>query len=209
VGLGAGTLAAYGRPGDYFRYYEINPDVVKLSSGSQPVFTYLRDSPARVDVELGDARLLLEREAAQGDVQRFDVLVLDAFAGGAVPVHLLTREAFETYWQHLDSDSGIIAVNITSPHIDLSPVLQGETAYLHLDSLTYVDTPAFPCKTSRWVLLARNPAALNVPGLNPAPLLAKRQIPPRLWTDDYSDIFRLERTYRIMSVHFHHRRAGS
>ena len=112
VGLGAGTLAAYGRPGDYFRYYEINPDVVKLSSGPQPVFTYLRDSAAHVDVELGDARLLLERELAKGEIQKFDVLVLDAFSGDAIPVHLLTREAFETYWQHLDPD----AWNHRSPH---------------------------------------------------------------------------------------------
>jgi len=87
VGLGAGTLAAYGRPGDYFRYYEINPEVVRLSSGPQPVFTYLRDSDARVDVELGDARLLLEKELAKGDIQKFDVLVLDAFSGDAIPVH--------------------------------------------------------------------------------------------------------------------------
>jgi len=197
VGLGAGTLATYGQPGDYFRYYEINPDVVKLSSGPQPVFTYLRDSAARVDVELGDARLLLERELAKGEIQKFDVLVLDAFAGGTVPVHLLTREAFDTYWQHLDPDGGIIAVNITSGHIDLSPVLQGASAYFHAASIVDDDASEFPCKNSRWVLLTRTSGALNIQGLEQTALSARMQIPPRLWTDDYSDIFRLERYFRF------------
>ncbi|MFZ1130501.1 MAG: hypothetical protein WCA97_11620 [Terriglobales bacterium] len=93
--MGAGTLAAYGRHGDYFRYYEINPAVIDLSSGSNPVFTYLRDSDARIDTVQGDARRLLEQETARGENQRFDVLVVDAFSGDAIPVHLLTREAFE------------------------------------------------------------------------------------------------------------------
>lgn len=203
VGLGAGTLATYGQPGDYFRYYEINPDVVKLSSGPQPVFTYIRDSAARIDVELGDARLLLERELEKAEIQKFDVLVLDAFAGGTVPVHLLTREAFDTYWQHLDPD-GIIAVNITSGHIDLSPVLQGATAYFHAASIVAVDASAFPCKNSRWVLLARNAGALNIKGLEQTALSTRMRLPPRLWTDDYSDIFRLERYFNLASFHSFH-----
>lgn len=188
VGLGAGTLAAYGRPGDYFRYYEINPDVVQLSAGPKPVFTYLRDSAAHVDVELGDARLLLEQELAHGQPQKFDVLVLDAFSGDAIPVHLLTREAFETYWQHLDPDHGIIAVHISSRHINLFPVLQGTVAYFHADSVTDVNTADDPFTTSCWVFLARNPGDLNIPGL---PHAAPMPFAPRLWTDDYSDIFRL------------------
>ena len=191
VGLGAGTLAAYGRPGDYFRYYEIDPAVVKLSSGPQPVFTYLRDSAAQVDVELGDARLLLEQELTKGEIQKFDVLVLDAFSGDAIPVHLLTQEAFETYWQHLDPNDGIIAVHASSRHINLFPVLQGLCAYFHADAaIVDVNTAQDPFETSYWVLLARHPGALNIPGLPPS---GQMQIPPRLWTDDYSDIFRLIR----------------
>jgi hypothetical protein len=193
VGLGAGTLAAYGRPGDYFRYYEIDPEVVKLSSGPEPVFTYVRDSSARVDVELGDARLLLERELAKGEIQKFDVLILDAFSGDAIPVHLLTREAFETYWQHLDPDDGVIAVHVSSRHINLFPVLQGLSAYFHADSVIDVNNGEDPFKTSYWVLLTRHPGALNIQGLETTPLPAEMQIPPRLWTDDYSDIFRLIR----------------
>jgi len=104
VGLGTGTLATYGQPGDYFRYNEINPDVVKLSMGPQPVFTYFRDSGTRIDVDLGDGRLLLERERAKKEIHKFDVLVLDAFAGSTVLVHLLTREAFDTYSQHLEGE---------------------------------------------------------------------------------------------------------
>ncbi len=192
VGLGVGTLAAYGRPGDYFRYYEINPEVVKLSSGPQPVFTYLRDSAARIDVELGDARLLLERELARGDKQRFDVLILDALAGNAIPVHLLTREAFETYWQHLDPDDGIIAVHISSRHVNLFPVLQGASAYFHADCVMNVNTAIIdPLNTSYWVFLARRPGALDIQGLEQNRPRAEMQIPPLLWTDDYSDIFRL------------------
>jgi hypothetical protein len=119
------------------------------------------------------------------------------FAGGTVPVHLLTREAFDTYWQHLDPDGGIIAVNITSGHIDLSPVLQGATAYFHAASIVDDDASAFPCKNSRWVLLARTTGALNIQGLEQTSLSTQMRIPPRLWTDDYSDIFRLERYFRF------------
>jgi hypothetical protein len=191
VGLGAGALAAYGRPGDHFRYYEINPEVVKLSSGSQPVFTYLRDSAAHVDVEVGDGRLLLERELSEGQAQKFDVLVLDAFSGDAVPVHLLTKEAFDTYWRHLDADRGIIAVHVTSRHVNLLPVLEGASEYFHAD-VVFVRKPAkYPYQPSTWVLLARSPGALKIPGLQQTPLPSQREISPRLWMDDYSDIFRL------------------
>ena len=181
----------YGQPGDYFRFYEINPEVVNLSLGPQPVFTYLRDSVAHVDVELGDARLLLEKELAKGQVQKFDVIVLDAFTGDAIPVHLLTREAFETYWKFLDPDRGIIAVHVSSRHVNLVPVLQGASAYFHAESVFDDDRDAkYPFEHSVWVLLARHPEALNIPGLENTPPPATK-IPPRLWTDDYSAILRL------------------
>ena len=204
VGLGAGTLATYGQKGDYFRYYEIDPDIVKLSFGAQPVFSFLRNSAARIDVELGDARMLLERELANGEKQNFDVLVLDAFAGGTVPVHLLTREAFETYWQHMDP-RGIIAVNITSGHIDLSPVLEGASSYFHTDLAIDVDEASYPAHSSKWVLLAKEPAELDLPGLGKDSVLSETRLPPRLWTDDYSDILRLEHSFRFFSLHIPHR----
>ncbi len=191
VGLGAGTLAAYGRPGDYFRYYEINPQVVDLSATAQPVFTYVRDSAARVDIEQGDARLLLESETAHGEAQHFDVLVLDAFSGDAVPVHLLTREAFDTYWQQLNPQNGIIAVHVSSRHIDLLPVLEGLTEYSHGYSLVRFTDGSYPFLESLWVFIARHPEDIHIDGLLPSPPPFRNSIPPRLWTDDYSDVFRL------------------
>ena len=110
VGLGVGTLAAYGQPGDYFRFYEINPDVPRIS-GSE-FFSYLRDSSARVGVVLGDARLSMETDLERHEPQQFDVLAVDAFSGEAIPVHLLTKEAFEIYLQHLRKPDGVLAVNI-------------------------------------------------------------------------------------------------
>src|SRR5260370_29224485 len=101
VGMGAGTLAVIGQPGDVYRFYEINPDVYRFSSGLRPYFTFLQDSPARIEVVLGDARISLEREAARGAAQKFDVLVLDAFSSDAIPVHLFTRAALRVYLHHL------------------------------------------------------------------------------------------------------------
>jgi hypothetical protein len=104
---------------------------------------------------------------------------------------IVTQEAFETYWQHLDRNDGIIAVHASSRHINLFPVLQGLCAYFHADAaIVDVNTAQDPFETSYWVLLARHPGALNIPGLPPS---GQMQIPPRLWTDDYSDIFRLIR----------------
>jgi len=191
VGLGAGALAAYGRPGDYFRYYEINPQVIDLSRGPRPVFTYVRDSAAKVDMELGDARLLLQQEAARGESQRFDVLVLDAFSGDAVPVHLLTREAFDIYAQHLRDDNAIIALHLSSRHINLLPVVEGLREYTHTYSLVKFTDGRYPFLESLWVFLAKRPEALQIPNLFPALPPDMPAASPRLWTDDYSDIFRL------------------
>src|SRR5207248_4401523 len=116
VGPGAGTLAAYGRAGDVFRFYDINSGVVELARSE---FTFLKDSPAKVEVALGDARLSLERERPQN----FDVLALDAFSSDAIPVHLLTVEAFKTYLRHL-KPGGVLAVHISNRYLDLVPVVQ-------------------------------------------------------------------------------------
>ena len=191
VGLGAGTLAAYGRTGDYFRYYEINPDIVKLSTTDQPVFTYIRNSEAHIDIEEGDARLLLENELSHGQRQQFDALVLDAFSGDAVPVHLLTREAFDIYWRHLDPAHGMIAIHVSSRHINLLPVLEGLRAHYQAYSLVRFNDGSYPFLENLWVFLARQPEDLQVEGLFPNPPPFKQSIAPRLWTDDYSDIFRL------------------
>ena len=122
LGLGVGTLAAYGRSGDVYRFYEINPLVLRLANGQGGYFSFLRDSAADVRVVPGDARISLERELAAGERQRFDVLVLDTFNSDAIPVHLITREAFAVYLEHL-SPEGVIAAHISNQHLDLTPVL--------------------------------------------------------------------------------------
>jgi len=191
VGLGAGTLAVYGIPGDYFRYYEINPEIIKLSAGAEPAFTYIRDSAAQVDVEPGDARLVLEKEAGQGELQSFDVLVLDAFSGDAVPVHLLTTEAFDTYWRQVKSPGGVIAIHVSSRHINLLPVLQAVTEHYHAASLVRFAYASYPFLDNLWVFVARQPEDLHIDGLLPNPPPFEGSVAPRLWTDDYSDILHL------------------
>jgi hypothetical protein len=191
VGLGVGTLATYGRPGDSMRFYELDPDVIALSSGASPTFTFLRDSRATVTNVVGDARLSLEHEEAEGKTRRFDVLVLDAFSGDAIPVHLLTREAFETYWKQLESDKGIIAVHITSRHVNLVPVLLGAAQYFQAKSLMTVSRGQGLILESDWFLMSKSPDSLKIPGLEPITVQYVHHVGPRLWTDDHSDIFRL------------------
>jgi spermidine synthase len=189
VGLGVGGLAAYSRDGDYFRYYEINPDVIRMAQGKGAYFTYLRDSPGAVEVVLGDARLSLEREAARGEAQKFDVLVLDAFSGDAIPVHLLTREAFLLYHKHLRSADSIIAVHITNRNLDLSLVLAGIARELGLSSIRiyrpWLNT--YSAQTD-WVLLSENPASLRSPRIVEAGRSVSVGKDHQVWTDDYSNL---------------------
>ncbi|MBI3478533.1 MAG: hypothetical protein HY010_22625 [Acidobacteria bacterium] len=191
VGLGVGTLATYGHSGDSIRFYELDPDVVALSKGEQPIFTFLEDSPASVTTVLGDARLSLERELAEGRSRQFDVLVLDAFSGDAIPVHLLTEEAFETYWKLLDSDKGIIAVHITSRHVNLVPVLLGAAQHFHSQSRMTMSHGQGLTFDSGWFLMSKGPDSLNIPGLESITVQYVYEVGPRLWTDDHSDIIRL------------------
>ncbi|HJS07565.1 MAG TPA: fused MFS/spermidine synthase [Pirellulales bacterium] len=154
VGLGTGTLAAYNvEKGHYFRFYEINPEVEDLAWN---YFTYLKNAAGTVEVVLGDARLSLEREA-QSDPQRFDVLVLDAFSGDAIPAHLLTREAFEIYREHVDLNEGIIAVHISNRYIDLVPVVRGLTEHFNLGSVRiHVDGEGRGAYSSEWICVTNN-----------------------------------------------------
>lgn len=185
VGLGTGTLAAYGRPGDVFRFYDINPRVVELA---RTEFSFLDDSRAAVEVALGDARLTLEREAAQN----FDVLALDAFSSDAIPVHLLTAEAIGVYLRHLRPE-GILAVHISNRYLDLVPVVQ-EAARHHRLVLRQVendDVDGEGVYRSDWMLLSASAAAFEGKGLAES---AERVIDSariRLWTDDYSDLSRI------------------
>jgi spermidine synthase len=186
VGLGVGTLATYAHSGDAIRFYEINPAVKAVA---EKEFTYLRDCQAPVEVVMGDARLSLEREPAQ----QFDLLALDAFSGDAVPVHLLTREAFETYLRHLKPE-GVIAVNISNRHLNLVPVMQNLATHFHLHFASIDYWPSGELKVvypSHWILLTHSATLLQVEDIVRATRPVSEDTPRlRLWTDDYASVFK-------------------
>jgi SAM-dependent methyltransferase len=185
VGLGAGTLAAYGRAGDLFRFYDINPKVVELARSE---FSFLKDSPARVEVVLGDARLSLEREPDQN----LDILALDAFSSDAIPVHLLTVEAFRAYLRHLNP-GGILAVHISNRYLDLVPVVQQAARHLGLEirQVENDDDDDAGVYRSDWMLLSGSAAAFTGNSLKEAAERIDSEPRVRLWTDDYSDLYRI------------------
>lgn len=186
VGLGVGTIAAYGRAGDAFRFFEINPQVVNLANG---LFYFLRESAANVSTDIGDGRLLLQREDNQ-----FDVLALDAFSGDAVPVHLLTREAMRLYVTRLKPD-GVIAFHVSNLYLDLASVvgqLADEIGWKAVLVRNDADRDAL-IDPADWVLVTQNSAVLN----NEAIRVHERPIASRAgkrpWTDNYSNLLELLR----------------
>jgi hypothetical protein len=189
VGLGIGTIAAYGRHGDSIRFYEINPQVVQLANDTR-YFHFLKDCPAQVDIVLGDARLSLERELLQGMPQNFDVLVIDAFNGDAIPVHLLTQEAFHVYLQHLKNPAGVLAVHVTNTFLDLRPVVVSAAEHFGLASVSvHAEVNGHISYASDWVLVSREPGLIDSVAAG-ASHATKLQVPEsRRWTDDYSNLF--------------------
>ncbi len=191
VGLGTGTLAAWGRPEDSFVFYEIDPEVVRLAKEH---FSFLRDSPASIEIIEGDARLSLEFEPPR----QFDLLVLDAFSGDAIPVHLLTREALEVCRRHLKPD-GILACHISNVHFDLARVTAGLADAAGMACIQWDDPPVadagdgrpkISAPGSRWTLLANSPATLQSDVLrSPAALPAARS--RVIWTDDHSNLLQV------------------
>ncbi len=151
IGLGTGSLASYGRKGDVYRYYEINPLVLKVA---RLEFTYLQDCPAQIDVVMGDARLTLESELAAGQSQRFDALAVDAFSSDAIPVHLLTKEAFELYFKHLKPD-GILCVHVSNRYLNLVPVVAGLADALGKEAkvINTGEDEANALSATEWVLI--------------------------------------------------------
>jgi hypothetical protein len=187
TGLGIGTVAAFGWEGDTIRFYEIDPAV---QDAAQTYFTYLADSRAEIEIVLGDARLSMEQEPPQN----YDVLILDAFTGDAVPVHLLTVEAFELYLTHLKPD-GLIIVNITNRHLDLEPVVRGLADQAGMETLRILNgSGPGEMWSADWMLVTRNEEILNTPILleYAAPTGASYDH-VRLWTDDYSSLFQVLR----------------
>ncbi|MCC7484608.1 MAG: fused MFS/spermidine synthase [Burkholderiales bacterium] len=184
VGLGTGTLAAYGRAGDLYRFYEINPQVIEVARGE---FRYLDDSAARVETVLGDARLAMEREPDQG----YDVLVVDAFSSDSIPVHLVTREALRVYLRHM-KPGGVVAFHVTNRFLRLAPVVKRLAAESGLGTLLIIDdSEENDLSKTDWVFVTRDAALLaraelakhasaieDIPGLG-------------VWTDDFNNLFRI------------------
>jgi len=192
VGLGIGTLATYARPGDQYRFYEINPDILRLA---REYFYYLSDycgePQGEPEVVMGDARLSLERELKEEGPQNYDVLVLDAFSGDAIPFHLLTCEAFKTYDQHLARD-GVIAVHISNKYLYLGPVVRGLAEHFHLETIRISthDDEEHLVSGADWMLLTRNADLLRkVPPLPPTSKRDDFSVP--LWTDQYNNMFQI------------------
>ena len=193
IGLGAGTLAAYGKRGDLFRVYELNPAVLQIADRQ---FTYLKDSKAHVESVLGDARLSLESEIARGAFdrpeQRFDVLSLDAFSGDAIPVHLLTAEAFATYTRVTKPD-GVIAFHLSNRYLDLPPVVEHIARDAGFQAVLIADRPpALDLSlASDWVLVTRSTTFLRQPQIAAhATRIAPRSGVP-VWTDQFTNLLQI------------------
>ena len=184
IGLGTGTIAAYGRLGDYYRYYEINPLVPPITKGQ---FFFVPDCHAKLEIAMGDARLTLEREAPEN----FDVLAVDAFSSDAIPVHLLTKEAMLLYFRHLKPD-GILAVHVSNRYLDLQPVVAGE-AKATGKLARVVDTDddeSHDVFGATWVLVISPQTGFDAEELRAsAEIESKRTV--RLWTDEYSNLIQI------------------
>jgi len=183
VGLGVGTLSAYGRAGDVVRFYELDPDVLALAKSH---FGYLNAAPATLEFAIGDARLSMERELAAGTPQKFDVLAIDAFSSDSIPVHLITREAIRLYMQQL-APGGVLAVHISNRFLDLKPVLANIAAAEGLQVRLVSDHPAEPASMTDWVLLAATADPFKAEALAVA-----EPIEPTpgfsLWTDQFNNL---------------------
>lgn len=186
VGLGVGSFTAWGRAGDYFRIYELDPDVLKIA---REQFWYLSGAKAKIDVVIGDGRLNLEREK---EPQRFDLLSVDAFSSGSIPIHLLTREALRTYRRHL-APGGVIVYNVTNRFVNLAPLLKLVAEAEGMQAVLIDDSPSDEKYSGTSYILVTENAALiadkrfadaedidPIPGLQP-------------WTDGFNNLFKIVR----------------
>jgi SAM-dependent methyltransferase len=189
IGLGAGSMIAYAREGDTFRFYEINPQVLDLA---QREFTFLADSPATIQVVLGDGRLSLEREPSQ----RFDLLAMDAFSGDSIPMHLLTREAMAIYMRHL-KPGGVLAFQATNRFIDIGPVVASLATEHGLTAVLISDTPQSTDGADYWtsptdqILVTSNGALLDSEHIRDVGQVLAPVPGFRPWTDDYNNLLRI------------------
>ncbi len=184
IGLGTGTLAAYGRKGDVYRFYDINPEVLEVA---QREFAYLVDSDASIELVLGDARLSLERETPQN----FDVLAVDAFSSDSIPVHLITREALAVYLRHMKPD-GIVAFHVSNRFLNLVPVVARLAEDQKAHAVLVDEESSEDRTTSTWVLVSRDPNAFERPEIVEAgATVPESRNDWRAWTDDYSNLVQI------------------
>ena len=175
IGMGVGTLSGYCRPNDHFRYYELNPDVARIAETYFSYNAHCRELGGNIDVVLGDGRLSLQKELTMNSSQKFDVLVIDAFTDGVVPLHLLTQEAMRVYLAHL-AEGGVIAFHVSNAYIDfplaLATVVRGMGLYTYMHHVLSAD----------WFFVS--PSALSSPVFPEG----YRPTTERSWTDNYSNI---------------------
>lgn len=185
IGLGAGTIAAYGRPGDHYSFYEINSLDVQIANQE---FSYLRDSRARIDIVPGDARLSLERQSPQG----FDILAVDAFSGDSIPVHLLTRQAFDLYFHNL-KPGGVLAVHISNKYLDLEPVVAAAAAWFDREAvmISNSDDHQKGVYAASWILVGSRAGFLGQQQIEKAGTIVAPAKNGALWTDDYSSLLEI------------------
>ncbi len=188
IGLGAGNIGAYLKPKDKFLYYEIDSDVERIA---RQYFTYLNDGGEQIEVVLGDGRISMERELKEQGSRKFDILAIDAFSGDAIPIHLLTKEAFELYFKHLNSD-GILAVQITNRHVELKPLLYNMAKKFGMKTVFVKNRRdrSRGISSSTWVLISNNQKFMQNRKLlfNVKPWPASAQQKKSIWTDDYSNL---------------------
>ena len=187
IGLGIGTIAAFGQPDDYIRFYEINPDVESIA---RKHFYYLDSCKAEIEVAIGDGRRLLQDELETNGSGQYDVIVVDAFSGDSIPVHLLTLEASDLYWQHL-KENGILALNISNLHLDLTDVVRQMAAHAHKEAI-FTEDSGFASRfydSNAWVLITSNKDFLSYTILKAFRTDWRHKLKPVIWTDDFSNLF--------------------
>ena len=190
IGLGAGVIASYGRPGDTLVFYEISPRVVDIAKRE---FTFLKDTAARTSVVMGDGRLSLEREAPKG----YDVLGIDAFSGDSIPMHLITREAMALYARHIKPD-GVIVFQATNRYVDLPPVIKRLAVELGFEAVVVSDFPeddqtgpGYWRSSTDQVLVTRNKALLSSRYLSEAAAAIEDRPDLPAFTDAHHNLLRI------------------
>ncbi len=187
VGLGAGTIAALAKLGDRMVFYEIDPDVVEIANAH---FTYLSQSRAMMEVVLGDGRISLAEELREKGSRQYDLLVFDAFSSDSIPIHLLTREAFELYFAQL-KPNGVLVINMTNRYVDISDPVRRIAARLGAHAWKVSNEATREGEYfSEWILVSRDESVgeylLSKDALTPWPRAEAREVD---WTDDYANLF--------------------